>query len=80
MSVNMPHIVGIMAPYIPKAISMAKAKISNKGQVKSARDVREIFHDAAMRKPADWETIRNETESSVAQQVASESVMRMEKI
>lgn len=53
---------------------MATAKISDKGYVKSVREVRGIFHDAAMQKPADWEIIRCETERSVAEQVASEGI------
>lgn len=40
--------------------------------VRSVREVRGIFHEAAKNKPADWETVRTETEKMIAEETADE--------
>ena len=61
-----------------KAKSKVQAEASDRGimivPVRSVREVRGIFHDAAMKRPADWETARSETQRIVAEQVAAEGL------
>lgn len=40
--------------------------------VRSVREVKGMFREAARQKPADWETVRTEMERMVAEEVANE--------
>jgi len=61
-----------------KAKSKVHAEVSDKGimivPVRSVREVRGIFRDAAKNVPDDWEAARSEAERAVAEKVASEGL------
>jgi AbrB family looped-hinge helix DNA binding protein len=61
-----------------KGKSMVRVEASDEGililPIRSVRDVRGIFHEAALKHPADWETVREETLRMVAEQVAAEGL------